>query len=418
MKQLARRKKLRSGETLWTAHTPGGIAATARLGHQFYDLVILGGGVSGALAAERLSRRGDRKILLIDRRLPASGSTSASTALIQWEIDEPLTVLSRKVGARVARQCYQASYAAVASLMRLVRSQQIECDMVKRSSLLIAGNALSGAALRREAAARRRAGLPCQMLATEELQAIYDFDRDGGILCSGNCELDPRRLTLSLLKLVKQRGVEMRWQEEALVLEPAQAGVFITMSDGSVLAARRVIAATGYEALPQLPKSSYDLISTWALATKPVPPDCLWKNRLLVWEASDPYLYFRTTPDNRIIVGGEDEDFYDPRRRDAKTAQKTRRILAKLRKLLPGVDLEVDYQWAGTFAASPTGLPVIGEVAELPNVFSILGAGGNGITFSVIAADMAEAWLADKSHPLTPVLAPGAANKKKKGKKS
>ena len=42
--------------------------------------------------------------------------------------------------------------------------------------------------------------------------------------------------------------------------------------------------------------------------------------------------------------------------------------------------------------------PVIGEVAGLPNVFAILGAGGNGITFSAIASDMAAAWAVGAAH--------------------
>jgi glycine/D-amino acid oxidase-like deaminating enzyme len=158
--------------------------------------------------------------------------------------------------------------------------------------------------------------------------------------------------------------------------------------------------------LSAIPAKKYKLVSTWALATEPVSIAHLWARRALIWEAADPYLYFRTTPDNRIIVGGEDADFTDPDRRDALIPGKAKRILDKLARLLPDTPLTAEYLWAGTFAESPTGLPVIGELPGLPNVFAILGSGGNGITFSTIASDIAADWVAGRRHALTPVFAP------------
>jgi glycine/D-amino acid oxidase-like deaminating enzyme len=115
-----------------------------------------------------------------------------------------------------------------------------------------------------------------------------------------------------------------------------------------------------------------------------------------VWEASDPYLYLRTTPDNRIIAGGEDESFADEEARDRLIASKSKTILRKLHKLLPGRRLEIAHQWAGNFAETDDGLPVIAEPDALKRCLAVLGAGGNGITFSVIAADIAAAWVSGR----------------------
>jgi glycine/D-amino acid oxidase-like deaminating enzyme len=240
----------------------------------------------------------------------------------------------------------------------------------------------------------------------EELQEQFGFDRDGAILSSGSLELDPRRLTLGLAQAARLHGVEIVSPANVTALHAAPNGVLLTLDTGLVIAADKVIAATGYESLSDIPKRKYNLISTWALATVRQPAAALWGARELVWEASDPYLYFRTTPDNRIIVGGEDAAFFNPKRRDRQTERKTRRILGKLGKLLPHARLEADYAWSGTFAESPAGLPVIGPLPDLPNCFGILGAGGNGITFSVIAADLAKAWLKGKPHPLARMFAP------------
>ena len=38
------------------------------------------------------------KVVIVDKRGPAKGSTTASTAMVLYEIDTPLTKLARKIG--------------------------------------------------------------------------------------------------------------------------------------------------------------------------------------------------------------------------------------------------------------------------------------------------------------------------------
>jgi glycine/D-amino acid oxidase-like deaminating enzyme len=101
----------------------------------------------------------------------------------------------------------------------------------------------------------------------------------------------------------------------------------------------------------------------------------------------------RTTHDNRIVAGGEDSKLNDANRRDAAIPNKAALLLAKIMKLLPGRNLKIDYAWGGAFADSPTGLPHIAPLSDLPHCFAVLGCGGNGITFSVIASDVVSAWV-------------------------
>lgn len=96
----------------------------------------------------------------------------------------------------------------------------------------------------------------------------------------------------------------------------------------------------------------------------------------------------RTTLDGRVIVGGEDEEFSDDEKRDALIPKKIAAIRRKLGKLLPGLDTRPEFTWAGCFGVSATGLPAIGAIPGAARCFAILGYGGNGMTFSVIAAQV------------------------------
>ena len=136
-----------------------------------------------------------------------------------------------------------------------------------------------------------------------------------------------------------------------------------------------------------MPSAGHSIASTWAIATRPQPRR-IWPSRSFIWEASEPYLYLRVGPEGRIICGGEDEPFADAEQRDALLPGKTATLEAKLRRLLPGVDARADYGWCGSFGASETGTPSIGPIPRMPNCHAVLGFGGNGITFSALAAQM------------------------------
>ncbi|MEJ0083034.1 MAG: FAD-binding oxidoreductase [Puia sp.] len=69
---------------------------------------------------------------------------------------------------------------------------------------------------------------------------------------------------------------------------------------------------------------------------------------------------------------------------DKKAAQLT----DDFEKLFPGKKLRSEYAWSGTFGKTKDSLPYIGEYAKTPNAYYALGFGGNGITFSVIAAQI------------------------------
>jgi glycine/D-amino acid oxidase-like deaminating enzyme len=96
----------------------------------------------------------------------------------------------------------------------------------------------------------------------------------------------------------------------------------------------------------------------------------------------------RTSSDRRIIIGGEDVSFKNATLRDRIIPDKTKRLEQRLKKLLPALETETAFEWAGTFAETPDGLPYIGRDPEYPGVLFALGYGGNGITFSAIAAEL------------------------------
>jgi len=207
------------------------------------------------------------------------------------------------------------------------------------------------------------------------------FSKDGG-------QVDPHRLTHGLLAAEKRAGLEVCDSTKMTRLEETRRGVRITTHNGCEITAQRAVITAGFESKAFLNADAGILKSTYALISEPLPAISGWHQQCLTWESGTPYLYLRTTTKGRVIVGGEDEDFVNAKRRDALISQKTRTLEKKFERLFPDRPLEVAYAWAGTFGETKDGLAYIGVHPRFPHAYFALGYGGNGITFSVIAGEI------------------------------
>lgn len=383
---MTRQLDLRTGRPVWTAYRAPPVPVTPLTRDIKAEVLVVGMGVSGAMIAQTLAEA-RRDVVLIDRRGPMRGSTPATTALVQFEIDQPLTLLAGMIGVDRARRAWRRSRLAVGNLKARIEALGLRCDLATRRSLYLAGNVLTGSALRAEAEARATAGIFAQYLTAAELRDAYGFERAGAVVSHDNLALDPRKLTAGLLNDARARGARLYAPTEATAFRHSAEGVEVATAGGPVISASQVVLATGYELAPDVPAVGHSVISTWALATRRQKAR-LWPGEAFVWEASDPYLYMRATSDGRVICGGEDEEFTDEARRDALIGDKIARISAKLAILAPGIDPTPEFAWAGAFGSTGTGLPIIGAVPRKPRIIAVMGYGGNGITFSQIASEV------------------------------
>lgn len=391
-------KDLRGGTSLWEAQNRMGDGAVGLGGHARVEICIVGAGITGAFLAEEFSRRG-MSVLVLDRRGPQRGSTAASTSLLQWELDSPLLELADRIGFEAAAAVYGRSCAAVERIAGLVAGLGIPCDFARRDTLYLAGDSLDPGDLREELDARRHAGLAGEFLDAGGLRLLAGIEADAALLSEGSAEADPVALARGLLAAALRRGARLAAPVTATDYVATSRGVEIATDTGFEVSARHLVLATGYEMPGFVPADRHRIVSTWALASEPMPAESLWPSRALVWQASEPYLYMRTTADGRIVAGGEDEDFTDAAQRDALTGAKVAAIAEKLGRLLPGRRIAPAYGWSGFFGATEDSMPLIGPVPGMRNCFAAFGYGGNGITFSAIGAEMLGRHLAGESDP-------------------
>jgi glycine/D-amino acid oxidase-like deaminating enzyme len=389
--ELGPKKQLRTGRSVWSATSHAHLKMRSLHRDMRTDVAIIGAGISGAFMAHALSRI-SRDVIVIDRREPGYGSTHASTAMLQFEIDTPLTKLAEEKVSDSANRAWLRSYRATQDMMRLIRREEIKCGFGERSALYLAGDEMGWRGMQKEAQARNRIGLKCAFLTGKELRARFGIARSGAILSKGAAIADPVALSRHLLKIATSRGVRLYSPVNVKRVMATSHGVVIDAGE-HFIEAKRVVFCMGYETVNGLPSHGVQITSSWAAATPPHASYPGWLDKTLVWEASKPYLYLRTSPDGRLIVGGEDAELDSPSYRANTLSLKAHRLKTKMRKLFPDLEIEWSHVWAGAFGESDDGLPVIGPVPDLPNCFAVLGAGGNGTVYALIAAQMMPGFL-------------------------
>lgn len=350
------------------------------------DATIIGAGITGALVADALAAEGI-KVVILDRRAPASGSTAASTALLSYEIDVSLTRLSDLIGTRDAVRAYQLSFAAIDWLADTAASLPEPCGFARRTSLYLASRARDRDMLEREAALRQCHDLDAEFWPRERVAQTYGFPGYGALRTTQAGVIDPIRFTRTLLERAARNGATLVPRTEATEVQRDGNELVVTTPRGSVRS-RWAVYAMGYETPPQLTQGLVTLHSTYALVTEPLDDLGPWSDESLVWETGRPYYYMRVTDDRRIMIGGADAPFKDPDWRDRLLPARTKRLERRLRQWLPSVPTQTAFAWSGTFGETEDGLPLIGPLPapECGQVLFALGYGANGITFGAVAA--------------------------------
>lgn len=350
-------------------------------------MAILGGGVTGAIAAWRLAAAGVRVAVLEAGRV-GRGSTAASTALLMQEPDEDFSALSARYGARAAKQIWKLSGTANRDLIRTLRRLEISCGLEVRDSIYFTLDEDSRE-LWREHRSRRRAGVPGRWLGAAGLGRIAGISGGGAIRTPGNAQVDPYRACLGFLDAAERRGASIYERSFAGRAEVGRRGVLLKTSRGSVQASHLVVA-TGYATPEFRPLGArFRMLQTYVVATEPLSSrtrDGLGLTDVMLWDTGRPYHYARWTSEGRLLLGGGDRPAVVGQRRIAAFPAGVASVRGYFERLYPALEHVRTEAWEGLFATTPDGLPYIGPHRRYPRHLFALGYGGNGMTFGFLAS--------------------------------
>lgn len=350
------------------------------------DVLVVGGGMSGMLSAYVLAKAG-YKVVVLEKDRIAEGSSSLNTGLIQYMSDAILSDLIKSYGRDIAASFYHESLKALDLIEELAADVPERAHFRRNGSLYLAMAEGEIQDLQTEVHEQNLLNIPAQFLSQERLSQDYGINAHGAILSRRDVEVNPYRLVASLAEVASDAhglivSEETQVKEDNLDLESKTF-----QNEHLKVDFDKLVLATGYDFLPHIKKLIPEarLISTFATITKPLQGARPAKD-LMVWESAESYLYFRSAPDGRLIIGGADEK--DEALSEDKAWRVADRLIEKVQRYLTEpLDLKAEFAYEAIFGESDDLLPYLGPHPDYPEVFIIHGVGGNGTVYSAMAAN-------------------------------
>jgi len=355
-------------------------------------VLIVGGGMSGMLMAYKLHEQGIDFVLLEGDQI-AEGSSLASTGLLQYCNDIMLSELRSAIGREKADTFYRYCYRALDKLKHIASNVQQyvgDAHFRSRTSMQYSSNDEDIVKLQQEYEALLSLDFPCELWGSHQIQQHFPFSKGTGLVTHGDAEVNPHLFVLSLAQYLTEQGCHL--YEQSIVSDHERLSndkYHVTVNDIHKVDAEYIVYAVGYQPEQLHQKLFHSTLNrSYVIVTNPVADLSSWHEKYMLWETARPYLYLRTTLDNRIIVGGLDETTQTPNHNTASVDAHNHKLLDELHKLFPDYDLKIDYNWNATFAETADQLPYLGVDPEDEHIMYILGYGGNGTVSSMLGAEL------------------------------
>lgn len=373
------------------------------------DIVIVGGGITGALTAHYFMKQG-MKCVLVDRNKIATHATSTSTAILKYEINPGLKKLISHVGEQNAQHAFLFGYQAVMEISQIIKEINSPCDFSFKPAFFYTEDSQQTDAIEQECKARQAIGISCELFTKEKNENEFSFNFESGIYSHyGAAIMNPVQFTHDLIEFNVKKGLEVFENTHIVDYNLSSHQSILTTDDEFTITAEKVIICTGVNALEffKHEKPFCQLYRTFSILTKPVDNFKGWKESCIIRNDKKPYTYLRTTLNNEIIIEGEDLAITDLEGeianmgdRDPLALQQYHQLLRRVRKMFPQIDEIKTSSWFhGLFIDTKDGLPFIGKHPDYPGAYFNLGYGSNGILSALIGAKLISQDVAGKNPP-------------------
>lgn len=379
------------GARYWAERTPASRRATypAFRGTHHADVVVIGGGLVGATAAYVLAKGGLDVILLEAGRIGA-GATSSGLGVIAPEPDAWFRQVEHEGGVRVARTAWQEARLSALDMAALLKRLHARVDFEAAPLVLTGPPTGDAAALERERAARKAAGLDAPWLGAAAAAAATGAESNGAIRLREAAVYDPVRATIALTKAAAAAGA--RVFENSLVKRTR-----FTRKTADVIAASGEVRTKGVFVATGRPGRVFGQLErhvterqAFALVTEPLSAAMRRETGTrdaIVRETEAGGHWLRWMPEHRVLFAGAAAAPIGERQIDRVLVQRTGQLMYELSLRYPVISgLPARWSWPLPIVSTADGLPWIGAHRNYPFHFFALAFGWHADSLAWFAA--------------------------------
>ena len=353
------------------------------------DAVIIGGGLTGCMAAALFASNGARVVLLEAERLADVGTASGLGAILP----EPDALFRRAddlAGRRPARTAWQEARRSALDLASTLRRMSIKADLSPASLVLNAPRAEDAVLARKEQQARKSAGIDAPWLAPAAAHAVIGTDSAGAIRIRDAFTFDPVRAALGLAAGAERKGARIFEQSPVRRTRFTRKHAEVVLASGSIRARLIFVATATPGALFSQLRRHVRVLDGYAVVTHPLTAAMRRETgqRIAVMtEVGEDRPWLRWMPEDRVMFAGAVAAPVGSRLRDKAVVQRTAQLMYELSLRHPVISgLPAAWGWRVPVAYTPDGLPWIGTHRNYPFHFFALALGWHGESLAWFAA--------------------------------
>ncbi|MEO5684872.1 MAG: FAD-dependent oxidoreductase [Chitinophagaceae bacterium] len=362
--------------------------------NQSYDVIVVGGGITGLSTALLLQEAG-KKCLVLEAKNLCFGTTGGTTAHLNTLLDTPYTEIEKKFSKETSREMATAAAAALDLVKRNIEQYNISCGFAEASACLFAQNSKQQKELEEIAHASAAAGLQVELTT----DAPPPFRAVKTLRAMGQAKFHPVNYVYGLAKAFESLGGVILQQCQVTDVQNKD-GVICTTGKGNFIG-RDLIYATHIPPGINLLHLRCAPYRTYAMAVKLEDGQSF---NDLVYDMEDPYHYYRSQiidGTEYLIAGGKDHKTGQ----EENPAYRFTSLEATVRSHFKFKDIAC--KWSSQYFESTDGLPYIGHLpGHAEHIYTATGFGGNGMTYSHLAARLLADILLENENPLIKVLSP------------
>jgi len=366
------------------------------------DILIVGGGIDGAIANYYLSQRYD--CILVEKDRIGYGCTSCATVLLEYQLDDFASVLTGEMSEEDIVKVYKMGQESIAEIAKLTDKLGNKCHFHTRPSLLFSDKITDILAIKREYEFRLNNRFNVEYINADNNP--FPFAIKAGLLApDGGAEFNAYLFAKQLIESSQNQDKIFEHTKVARV-DKVGDQYHVYTSYGDKIIASKIVYATGFNFEMFESPDLCDRFVTYSIVTCPIK-GLSFEDNTLMQDASSPYHYFRLLPDNRLIYGGEDTT-YKGDIIDEKLAVKKYKLLeSSLRQMLQQYDskITIDYTFSGLFGQTKNNLGLIGESSD-KDIFYFTSCGANGIINAFCGVKLIEDIIENKSNEFKALFNP------------
>lgn len=319
------------------------------------EVVIVGGGATGASVAFHLTALGLTDVILLERDALASGSTGKSAGGIRAQFADDLNI-------RIALR-------SIAEFEAFEELTGASADFDQAGYVFLLDKEEDAVRFRDALTLQARLGVPSREIPLDELSALFPPLSTDGLVAATYCPLDgkatPEAVVSGYAEAARRRGARIRQGEEAVAIEVKDGRIHAVESTRARIATKTVVCAAGAWSPDVARLAGLDL---------PVRGEPRWMHYTpergglpevvpLTVDFSTGFYYHGEGPG--LAFGGREQTLEE--------------LAVHAARRLPVLEeLPITASWWGYYEMSPDHNAIVGEAAEPSRFLYATGFSGHG----------------------------------------